>query len=62
MSKKKVIITIAPTGGVAFKQQSRYLPTQPAEIARDTYDRLRSGAGRTPARLVWNWPTPRVVR
>jgi len=44
MSKKKVIITIAPTGGVAFKQQSRYLPTQPAEIARDTYDCYNAGA------------------
>ena len=44
MSRNKVIVTIAPTGGVALKQQSRYLPTQPAEIARDTYDCFNAGA------------------
>jgi uncharacterized protein (DUF849 family) len=44
MSANKVIVTIAPTGGMAFKQQSRYLPTQPAEIARDTYDCYNAGA------------------
>ena len=35
MSTKKVIVTIAPTGGMAMKQQSQHLPTQPEEIARD---------------------------
>ena len=44
MTRTKVIVTIAPTGGVAFKQQSRYLPTQPAEIARDAYDSYNAGA------------------
>ena len=44
MSMNKVIVTIAPTGGVAFKRQSPYLPTQPAEIARDTYDCYNAGA------------------
>jgi uncharacterized protein (DUF849 family) len=44
MSMNKVIVTIAPTGGVAFKQQSPYLPTQPMEIARDTYDCYNAGA------------------
>ncbi|MDR6860735.1 3-keto-5-aminohexanoate cleavage protein [Variovorax guangxiensis] len=35
MSKPKVIITIAPTGGMASKKQNPHLPTQPDEIARD---------------------------
>ena len=30
---RKVIITVAPTGGMAGKQQSPHLPTQPLEIA-----------------------------
>ena len=33
MSKRKVIVTIAPTGGMAHKSQNPHLPTQPAEIA-----------------------------
>jgi hypothetical protein len=33
VAPRKVIITVAPTGGMATKQQSPYLPTQPAEIA-----------------------------
>ena len=44
MSGNKVIVTIAPTGGMASKRQSGYLPTQPAEIARDTYDCYNAGA------------------
>ena len=44
MSGSKVIVTIAPTGGMASKQHSRYLPIQPAEIARDTYDCYNAGA------------------
>lgn len=40
----KVIITIAPTGGMASKQQNPHLPTQPAEIARDVYDCFNLGA------------------
>lgn len=36
MSKpsNKVIVTVAPTGGMAKKSQSPHLPTQPAEIAQ----------------------------
>jgi 3-keto-5-aminohexanoate cleavage enzyme len=44
MSKPKVIVTIAPTGGMASKQQSPHLPTQPDEIARDVYDCYNAGA------------------
>lgn len=35
MSKRKVIVTIAPTGGMAHKAQNPHLPTQPQEIADD---------------------------
>lgn len=35
MKTPKVIVTIAPTGGMATKKQSPYLPTQPQEIADD---------------------------
>ncbi len=44
MSTNKVIVTIAPTGGMAHKRQNPHLPTQPAEIARDVYDCYNSGA------------------
>ncbi len=44
MSKPKVIITIAPTGGMASKKQSPHLPTQPEEIAEDTYRCYNAGA------------------
>ena len=44
MAKRKVIVTIAPTGGVAFKSQSPHLPTQPAEIAEDVYRCFNAGA------------------
>ena len=40
----KVIITIAPTGGMASKKQNPHLPTQPAEIAKDVYDCYNLGA------------------
>lgn len=40
----KVIITIAPTGGMASKAQNPHLPTQPDEIARDVYDCYNLGA------------------
>ena len=38
MSTRKVIVTIAPTGGMASKEQNPHLPTQPDEIASDVYD------------------------
>jgi uncharacterized protein (DUF849 family) len=44
MSTKKVIVTIAPTGGMAMKQQSPHLPVQPEEIARDVHDCYNAGA------------------
>jgi uncharacterized protein (DUF849 family) len=44
VSSNKVIVTIAPTGGMAMKQQNAMLPTQPAEIARDVYDCYNAGA------------------
>lgn len=44
MSKPKIIVTIAPTGGMASKKQNPHLPTQPAEIARDVIDCWNAGA------------------
>ena len=44
MSSRKVVVTIAPTGGMASKQQNPNLPTQPEEIARDVYDCFNAGA------------------
>lgn len=44
MQKPKVIVTIAPTGGMAHKSQNPHLPTQPAEIAQDVYDCYNAGA------------------
>ncbi len=41
---RKVILTIAPTGGMAHKSQNPHLPTQPHEIARDVYDCYNAGA------------------
>ncbi len=44
MGSNKVIITIAPTGGMAGKKQNPNLPTQPDEIARDVIDCWNAGA------------------
>jgi uncharacterized protein (DUF849 family) len=44
MSNPKVIITIAPTGGMASKKSNPHLPTQPDEIARDVVDCWNAGA------------------
>jgi uncharacterized protein (DUF849 family) len=44
MSKRKVIVTIAPTGGMAHKSQNPHLPTQPAEIADDVLRCYNAGA------------------
>ena len=44
MSKPKVIVTVAPTGGMANKKMNRNLPTQPQEIADDTYRCYNAGA------------------
>jgi 3-keto-5-aminohexanoate cleavage enzyme len=40
----KVIVTIAPTGGMASKEQNPDLPTQPEEIAEDVYRCYNAGA------------------
>lgn len=44
MATEKIIVTIAPTGGMASKEQNPNLPTQPDEIARDVYDCYNAGA------------------
>ena len=44
MTKRKVIVTIAPTGGMAHKAQNRHLPTQPREIADDVARCWNAGA------------------
>lgn len=44
MSKPKVIVTVAPTGGMATKKMNPALPTQPEEIAEDTYRCYNAGA------------------
>ena len=44
MSKPKVIVTVAPTGGMASKTMNPNLPTQPHEIADDTYRCFNAGA------------------
>ncbi len=44
MESRKVIVTIAPTGGMAGKAQNPALPTQPQEIADDVYRCFNAGA------------------
>ncbi|MDX9698743.1 MAG: 3-keto-5-aminohexanoate cleavage protein [Rhodocyclaceae bacterium] len=44
MAARKVIVTVAPTGGMASKAQNPNLPTQPHEIAEDTYRCYNVGA------------------
>jgi 3-keto-5-aminohexanoate cleavage enzyme len=44
MEARKVIVTIAPTGGMAGKKQSPNLPTQPEEIADDVHRCYNAGA------------------
>jgi len=44
VAPRKVIITVAPTGGMATKEQSPYLPTQPAEIADQVAECVEQGA------------------
>lgn len=40
----KVIVTVAPTGGMASKAQNPNLPTQPDEIAESVFKSYREGA------------------
>ena len=44
MSGQKVIVTVAPTGGMATKKQNPNLPTQPEEIAESVYRSYNEGA------------------
>lgn len=44
MAERRVIVTIAPTGGMADKGVSKYLPTQPEEIADDIVRCWEAGA------------------
>lgn len=44
MSPRKVILTIAPTGGTGAKQQNPNLPTQPEEIAEQVARCCEAGA------------------
>ena len=44
MEARKVIVTVAPTGGMASKQQNPDLPTQPAEIAESVFRSYKEGA------------------
>lgn len=41
---RKVIITVAPTGGVARKEHNPHLPTQPDEIAKTVINCTKLGA------------------
>lgn len=44
MFEGKVIVTVAPTGGMAAKSQNPDLPTQPEEIAASVHACARAGA------------------
>ena len=52
MQARKVIVTIAPTGGMASKRQNPNLPTQPDEIAEDVYRCYNAGASATMSPLT----------
>ena len=43
-SNGKVIVTVAPTGGMASKQANPNLPTQPEEIAESVHKSCKAGA------------------
>lgn len=44
MTGRKVIITVAPTGGLSTKRDNPNIPTQPGEIAEDVYRCYNAGA------------------
>jgi 3-keto-5-aminohexanoate cleavage enzyme len=44
MSTRKVILTVAPTGGFLTKKDTPFVPTQPEEIAADVYRCFNAGA------------------
>lgn len=41
---RKVIITVAISGGLQSREASKYLPEQPAEIAKSAYECYKAGA------------------
>ena len=44
MASRKVMVTVAPTGGMAKKSQNPNLPTQPEEIAESIFNCWKAGA------------------
>lgn len=44
MSQSRLMITVAPTGGMASKAQNSNLPTQPVEIAESVHRSFKAGA------------------
>jgi len=44
MSQSRLMITVAPTGGMASKSQNPNLPTQPVEIAESVHRSFKAGA------------------
>jgi uncharacterized protein (DUF849 family) len=44
MRQSKLIVTVAPTGGMASKAQNPHLPTQPVEIADAVFRAFQAGA------------------
>ena len=44
MASNKVIVTVAPTGGMASKAANPNLPTQPEEIAESVHRSFKEGA------------------
>ncbi|MGD1071101.1 MAG: 3-keto-5-aminohexanoate cleavage protein [Bryobacteraceae bacterium] len=44
MARSRLMITVAPTGGMASKSQNPNLPTQPEEIAESVYKSYKAGA------------------
>jgi 3-keto-5-aminohexanoate cleavage enzyme len=44
IQERKVIVTVAPTGGMASKAQNHNLPTQPEEIAQSVHLAFKAGA------------------
>jgi 3-keto-5-aminohexanoate cleavage enzyme len=44
MEPHEVIVTVAPTGGMASKEANRNLPTRPDEIAESVHRSWKAGA------------------
>ena len=59
MASNKVIITVAPTGGMASKQANPNLPTQPDEIAESVAKSCEAGAA-VAALHAATWRCPEI--